>query len=75
MRVEIKKNTDQLNYEDFLGGLFDVEIARRGLRLFDRRPVLFLMIEESIDEAQERKLDHICRKLRLKSGERMLDIG
>jgi len=31
--------------------------------------------EESIDEAQEQKLDHICRKLMLKPGERFLDIG
>jgi cyclopropane-fatty-acyl-phospholipid synthase len=31
--------------------------------------------EESIDEAQEAKLEHICRKLRLRPGERLLDIG
>ena len=31
--------------------------------------------EETIDAAQEAKLDHICRKLRLKPGERFLDIG
>jgi cyclopropane-fatty-acyl-phospholipid synthase len=30
---------------------------------------------EDIDAAQEAKLDHICRKLRLKPGERLLDIG
>lgn len=30
---------------------------------------------ESIDEAQSRKLDYICKKLRLKPGERLLDIG
>ena len=30
---------------------------------------------ETIDRAQERKLDHICRKLRLRPGERLLDIG
>ena len=30
---------------------------------------------EDIDQAQERKLDHICRKLRLKPGDRLLDIG
>ncbi|MDF1776388.1 MAG: cyclopropane-fatty-acyl-phospholipid synthase [Rhizobiaceae bacterium] len=29
----------------------------------------------SLDQAQEDKLDHICRKLRLKPGERLLDIG
>lgn len=30
---------------------------------------------ESLDEAQERKLDYICRKLRLRQGDRLLDIG
>jgi cyclopropane-fatty-acyl-phospholipid synthase len=31
--------------------------------------------DDDIDTAQEQKFDHICRKLRLKPGERMLDIG
>jgi cyclopropane-fatty-acyl-phospholipid synthase len=30
---------------------------------------------DSLDTAQEQKLDHICRKLRLQPGERLLDIG
>jgi len=30
---------------------------------------------EDLDVAQERKLDYICRKLRLRRGERLLDIG
>jgi cyclopropane-fatty-acyl-phospholipid synthase len=30
---------------------------------------------ENIDEAQSDKLEHICRKLRLQAGERLLDIG
>lgn len=30
---------------------------------------------DSLDQAQEQKLDHICRKLRLKPGDRLLDIG
>lgn len=30
---------------------------------------------EAIDAAQEQKLDYICRKLQLKPGERLLDIG
>ncbi len=30
---------------------------------------------EDLDAAQERKLEHICRKLRLRPGERVLDIG
>ena len=31
--------------------------------------------EDSLEEAQRRKLDVICQKLRLQPGERMLDIG
>ncbi len=31
--------------------------------------------EEDLDIAQERKLEYICRKLRLRPGERLLDIG
>jgi cyclopropane-fatty-acyl-phospholipid synthase len=30
---------------------------------------------DSLDEAQVQKLDHICRKLRLRRGQRLLDIG
>lgn len=49
-------------------------------RLFlDRRMVYscgyFPTGREDLDEAQEAKLEHICRKLRLKPGERLLDIG
>jgi cyclopropane-fatty-acyl-phospholipid synthase len=35
----------------------------------------FAAPEEDLDNAQERKLDYICRKLRLRPGERLLDIG
>lgn len=31
--------------------------------------------DDTLDIAQEQKLDHICRKLRLAAGERFLDIG
>jgi len=45
----------------------------------DRRMVYscayFKTGEEDIDTAQEQKLDHICRKLRLGPGDRFLDIG
>lgn len=30
---------------------------------------------ENLDTAQKRKMDYICRKLRLRGGQRMLDIG
>jgi len=35
----------------------------------------FRSAEDSLETAQEAKLDLICRKLRLKPGERLLDIG
>ena len=35
----------------------------------------FTNTDESLEQAQRNKLDHICRKLRLKTGERLLDIG
>jgi cyclopropane-fatty-acyl-phospholipid synthase len=45
----------------------------------DRRMVYscayFESTDEDLDNAQERKLDYICRKLRLRSGQRLLDIG
>ncbi len=31
--------------------------------------------DDDLDRAQERKLDYLCRKLRLRRGERLLDIG
>ena len=45
----------------------------------DRRMVYscayFHRPDDSLDDAQAQKLDHICRKLRLAKGERFLDIG
>ena len=45
----------------------------------DRRMVYssayFSTPDEDLDTAQERKLDMLCRKLRLQPGERLLDIG
>ena len=35
----------------------------------------FTSREESLDQAQRNKLEHVCRKLRLRPGERLLDIG
>jgi cyclopropane-fatty-acyl-phospholipid synthase len=35
----------------------------------------FRRADDTLDLAQEQKLDHICRKLRLAPGERFLDIG
>lgn len=57
---------------------YDVSNAFYGLWL-DRRMVYscayFRTGLEGIDEAQENKLDHICRKLRLQPGEHLLDVG
>jgi cyclopropane-fatty-acyl-phospholipid synthase len=45
----------------------------------DRRMIYscayFATGDEDIDRAQEQKLEHICRKLRLAPGERLLDVG
>ncbi|MFZ3376089.1 MAG: cyclopropane-fatty-acyl-phospholipid synthase family protein [Chthoniobacterales bacterium] len=45
----------------------------------DRRMVYscayFASQAEELDVAQERKLDYLCRKLRLRPGQRLLDIG
>jgi len=45
----------------------------------DRRMVYscayFQTPDDDLDTAQERKLDYICRKLRLKPGQRLLDVG
>ncbi|HWN64879.1 MAG TPA: cyclopropane-fatty-acyl-phospholipid synthase family protein, partial [Candidatus Binatus sp.] len=45
----------------------------------DRRMVYscayFQSLEDDLDTAQERKLDYLCRKLRLRAGQRLLDIG
>lgn len=35
----------------------------------------FTTAEEDLDTAQARKLDYLCKKLRLRPGERLLDIG
>lgn len=57
---------------------YDVSDDFFGLWL-DRRRVYscayFRREDDTLDIAQEQKLDHICRKLRLAAGERFLDIG
>ncbi|WP_099867034.1 SAM-dependent methyltransferase [Pararhizobium haloflavum] len=56
------------------------DVSNAFYRLFlDERMVYtcayFKDFSNTIDEAQRDKLDHICRKLRLKPGDRLLDIG
>lgn len=59
---------------------YHYNVSNEFFRLFlDRNLVYscayFQSPEESLDQAQENKLDHICRKLRLKPGDRLLDLG
>jgi cyclopropane-fatty-acyl-phospholipid synthase len=57
---------------------YDVNDDFFGLWLDARRVYscgYFRRADDTLDIAQEQKLDHICRKLMLKPGERFLDIG
>lgn len=57
---------------------YDISNAFYGLWLDPERVyscAYFESPEQSLDEAQRNKLEHICRKLRLRPGERLLDIG
>ncbi len=59
---------------------YHYDVGNDFFRLFlDRRMIYscgyFPTGTEDLDTAQEAKLDHTCRKLRLKPGERLLDIG
>jgi cyclopropane-fatty-acyl-phospholipid synthase len=57
---------------------YDLPVDFYGLWL-DQRMVYscayFATPEQDLDSAQERKLDYTCRKLRLRRGERLLDVG
>ena len=44
-------------------------------RVYSYSCAYFTSADESLDQAQRNKLEHICRKLRLRPGERLLDIG
>ncbi|MES2949008.1 MAG: cyclopropane-fatty-acyl-phospholipid synthase family protein [Pseudomonadota bacterium] len=57
---------------------YDVSNAFYGLWLDKERVyscAYFETSNDSLDRAQQQKLEHICRKLRLRPGERLLDIG
>ncbi|MGE5617690.1 MAG: class I SAM-dependent methyltransferase [Sphingomonadaceae bacterium] len=78
-RVELK-GREHSKERDRLAVTYHYDVGNEFFRLFlDRRMVYscgyFPTGEEDLDSAQEAKLEHICRKLRLKPGERLLDIG
>jgi cyclopropane-fatty-acyl-phospholipid synthase len=57
---------------------YDVSDDFFGLWLDKRRVyscAYYRRADDTLDIAQEQKLDHICRKLQLKAGERFLDVG
>jgi cyclopropane-fatty-acyl-phospholipid synthase len=60
--------------------MFHYDVSNDFYRLWlDRRMVYscayFQSPNDDLDMAQEQKLDYICRKLRLRPGQRLLDIG
>jgi cyclopropane-fatty-acyl-phospholipid synthase len=59
---------------------FHYDVSNDFYRLWlDRRMVYscayFQSLDDDLGTAQERKLDYLCRKLRLRTGQRLLDIG
>ncbi|WP_095084160.1 SAM-dependent methyltransferase [Mesorhizobium sophorae] len=57
---------------------YDISNGFYGLFLDERMVytcAYFTDFANGIDQAQQDKLDHICRKLRMKPGDRLLDIG
>src|SRR5438046_7350742 len=59
---------------------FHYDVSNDFYRLWlDRQMVYscayFQAPNDDLDTAQERKLDYLCRKLRLRAGQRLLDIG
>jgi cyclopropane-fatty-acyl-phospholipid synthase len=68
----------QLTDREAISFHYDVSNAFYGLWLDKERTyscAYFKTPDDSLDLAQQQKLDHICRKLRLRPGERLLDIG
>lgn len=71
-RHSIDRDAKQIEFH------YDLSDEFYGLWLDPRRVYSCAYYREpslSLAQAQEAKLDHICRKLRLKAGERFLDIG
>ena len=65
---------------DRRAAMFHYDVSNDFYRLWlDRQMVYscayFQSPDDELDTAQERKLDYLCRKLRLRAGQRLLDIG
>lgn len=61
-----------------IGYHYDISNEFYALWLDERRVyscAYFKQADDSLERAQEQKLDHICKKLMLKEGETLLDIG
>ncbi len=70
-----KSNRDDTRYIQF-----HYDVSNEFYRLFLDEAMIYTCAyftdwSNSIDQAQQDKLEMICRKLRLKAGDRMLDIG
>ena len=76
VRHQVRADAQQVRFHYDLGGHRGDAFYARWL---DSRRVYscgyFREAEMSLAQAQEAKLDHVCRKLMLKPGERFLDIG
>lgn len=71
-------NQHRANGADTIAFHYDVSNAFYRLWLDERMVyscAYFESYEQSLDLAQRNKLDHICRKLRLRQGDSLLDIG
>jgi cyclopropane-fatty-acyl-phospholipid synthase len=76
-RIRGKKHSPE---RDRRAVTFHYDVSNDFYRLWlDRRMVYssayFRNPDDSLETAQEQKLDYICRKLRLRPGQRLLDIG
>src|SRR6266571_4940649 len=76
-RIRGKRHSPE---RDRRAATFHYDVSNDFYRLWlDRQMVYscayFQSPDDELDTAQERKLDYLCRKLRLRAGQRLLDIG
>jgi cyclopropane-fatty-acyl-phospholipid synthase len=71
-RFSLERDRQAVTYHyDLSNGFFALYLDRRMVYTC----AYFALRDEDLDTAQERKLDLVCRKLRLRPGDRLLDIG